>query len=66
MRTLYVTPFDMKTKKCAGPSLSIHTDSLTLARNMFGGKPDSETPNTMIFNQPKGQALCVSWIRFAL
>jgi len=66
MRDLYVTLFDRKTKVCGGPSTPLHTPHFEAAKAMFGGKPDIITPNTMIFNQPHGQALCVSWIRFRL
>ena len=68
MKPLYVTVFDTKTKKCVGPSqpLGVYIPNRAAAKTMFGGKPDSETPHTMIFNQPNGQALCVSWIRFAI
>lgn len=66
MRELHVTPFDKATKKCTGPSLLLGTaiPDREAARAAFGGNPASETPNTMIFDQPNGQALCVSWIRF--
>ena len=66
MRPLFVTPFDIESKKCTGASQPIHICDRAAASAMFGGKPDVETPNTMIFNQPNGQALCVSWIRFSL
>ena len=65
MRNLFVTPFDIKTKKCTGPSQPIHISDRNAAAQMFGGKADFTTPHTMIFNQPNGQALCVSWIRFS-
>ena len=68
MKELFVTPFDIKTKKCTGPSqpLGVSIPNREAAKAAFGGKPDVETKNTMIFNQPNGQALCVSWIRFTL
>ena len=68
MRELFVTPFDTKTKVCTGPSqpLGVSIPDREAAKAAFGGKPDSETPNTMVFNQPNDQALCVSWIRFSL
>ena len=66
MKPLYVTAFDAETKKCTAASQPIHISDPVAAKQMFGGKPDRETPNTMIFNQPNGQALCVSWIRFSV
>lgn len=68
MKQLYVTPFNAKTKKCTGPSqpLGVSIPTREAAKAAFGGKPDHETPNTMIFNQPNDQALCISWIRFSV
>ena len=66
MKQLYVTAFDAKTKKCTAASQPLHISDTVAAKQMFGGAPDSSTKNTMTFNQPNGQALCVSWIRFAL
>ena len=68
MKPLFVTPFDIKTKKCTGPSQPLGTaiPDRETAKAAFGGKPDASTPNAMIFNQPNDQALCVSWIRFSV
>ena len=65
MKPLFVTPFDIKTKKCTGPSQPLLITDVNSAKQMFGGKPDVVTPNTMVFNQANEQALCVSWIRFS-
>lgn len=65
MKPLFVTPFDIKTKLCTGPSQEVPIQDGISVPQMFG-QPDSATKNTMIFNQPNGQALCVSWIRFSV
>jgi len=66
MRELFVTPFDTNTKLCTGPSIPLPAGSEADAAKMMGTLPNIHTKNTMIFNQPNGQALCVSWIRFSL
>jgi hypothetical protein len=63
---IYVTPFDRVTKKCTAPSTEIPVGDFLAAEAMMGSAPRIRTKNTMIFNQPNGQALCVSWIRFSV
>lgn len=65
-KSLFVTTFDKKTKVCGGPSLPLHTTDRKAAKAMFGGSPDCETSNTMIFHPASGPSLCVSWIRFSV
>lgn len=66
MKPLFVTPFDIKTKKCTGPGVLLPTTNTERVPDLLGKLPDVHTKNTMIFNQPNDQALCVSWIRFSI
>jgi hypothetical protein len=65
-RGLFVTPFDKTTLVCTGPSVLLPITTEEAVAAMMGVEPDVVTQNTKIYNQPNGQALCVSWIRFQL
>jgi len=65
MKTLYVTAFNVKTKKCTGVSTPMPTTDMVGAEKMLGGEPTLRTKNMSIYHQSNDQALCLSWIRFA-
>ena len=66
MRTLYVTAFNTKTKKCSGPSAPVPFTDMAQAEKMLGGEPALRTKNMSIYHHPNDQGVCLSWIRFAL